>query len=79
MALVVGRYEGLFTRRSHISEVTSEGKQTFISPYNKGHKLFIIPKLHTQQNIFKTNLTFYSICVVVYVDGCHGGTWQRDT
>jgi hypothetical protein len=29
-----------------------EGKQTFISPYNKGYKLFIIPKLHTQQNIF---------------------------
>jgi hypothetical protein len=34
--------------------MTSEGKQTFISPYNKGHKLFIIPKLHTQQqNILK--------------------------
>jgi hypothetical protein len=48
--------------------MTSEGKQTFISPYNKGHKLFIIPKLHTQQqNIFF--LTNYSICVVVYVDG----------
>jgi hypothetical protein len=55
MALVVGRYEG---------------KQTFISPYNKGHTLFIIPKLHTQQQtIFKTNLTFYSICIVIYVDG----------
>ena len=53
MALVGGRYEGLFTRRSHISKnMTSEGKQSFISPYNKGHTLFIIPKLHTQQNIF---------------------------
>ena len=32
---------------------TYEGKQSFISTYNKGHKLFIIPKLHTQQqNIF---------------------------
>jgi hypothetical protein len=29
--------------------MTSAGKQTFISPYNKGRKLFIIPKLHTQQ------------------------------
>jgi hypothetical protein len=38
MAFVVGTYEG---------------KQSFISTYNKGHKLFIIPKLHTQQqNIF---------------------------
>jgi hypothetical protein len=45
-ALVVGTYEGLLTRRSHI---TSEGKQSFISPYNKGHELFIISKLHTQQ------------------------------
>jgi len=26
---------------------SGEGKQSFISPYNKGHKLFIIPKLHT--------------------------------
>ena len=54
------------------------------------HKLFIIPKLHTQQhNIFQTNLTLYSICVVVYIDGysslCtsyggrHGGTRQWDT
>jgi hypothetical protein len=33
--------------------MTSEGKQSFISPYNNGHKLFIIPKLHTQQqNMF---------------------------
>jgi len=32
--------------------MTPEGKQSFISPYNKGHKLFIIPKFHTQQNIF---------------------------
>ena len=46
MALVIGRYEGLFTLRSLRA---SSGKQTFISPYNKGHKLFIIPKLHTQQ------------------------------
>ena len=29
--------------------ITSEGKQSFISPYNKGHTLFIISKLHTQQ------------------------------
>jgi hypothetical protein len=29
MALVVGRYEALFAL---------EGKQTFISPYNKDHK-----------------------------------------
>jgi hypothetical protein len=29
------------------------GKQSFISPYNNGHKLLIIPKLHTQQqNMF---------------------------
>jgi hypothetical protein len=28
--------------------MTSAGKQTFISPYNKGRKLFIIPKLHTK-------------------------------
>ena len=48
IALVVGRYEGLFTRRSHISR-----GRNFISPYNKGHKLFIIPKLNTQQTIFK--------------------------
>ena len=33
-------------------EEVSEGKQSFIFPY-KGHELFIIPKLHTQQqNIF---------------------------
>ena len=49
--------------------MTSEGKQSYISSYNKGHKLFIIPKLHTQQNILKTNLTFNSIYGVVYVDG----------
>jgi hypothetical protein len=50
MALVVGRYEGLFTRKCfHIPDkeeisliieasinMTSSGKQTFISPYNKG-------------------------------------------
>ena len=60
--------------------MTSEGEQRFISSYNKGHKLFIIPKLHTQQNIFfYTNLTFHSICVVVYVDGYHGSMWQQDT
>ena len=29
--------------------LTFEGKQIFISPYNKGHTLFIVPKLHTQQ------------------------------
>jgi hypothetical protein len=44
---------------------------SFVYPqksYYKGHKLFIIPKLHTQQKtFFKTNLTFYSICVVVYI------------
>ena len=50
IALDVGRYEGKFTRTRN---KTSEGKQSFISPYNKGHQLFIIPKLHTQhQNIF---------------------------
>jgi hypothetical protein len=43
MVLVVGGYEGLFTL---------EGEQSFISPYNKGHKLFIIPKLHTQTKHF---------------------------
>ena len=46
MALVVGRYECLFTRKSHISRGQS-----------------------TQSIFIKTNLTFYSICVVVYVDG----------
>jgi hypothetical protein len=30
-----------------LRNMTSEGKQS-----NNGHKLFIIPKLHTQQNIF---------------------------
>ena len=30
-----------------------DGKQPFISPYNKGHKLFIIPNLHTQQQHIK--------------------------
>ena len=40
MALVVGRYEGLFTRRSHFSRGLA-------------------------------GITFYSICVVVYVGGCH--------
>ena len=66
MALVVARYEGLFSGKN----MTSEGKHSFIYPYHKGHELFIIPKLHTQQqSIFLTNLTFYSICVVVYVDG----------
>jgi hypothetical protein len=72
MALVLGRYEGLFTLRSHISpgrivylkksyfsrakpkrNMTSEGKQSFISPYNKGLKLFIIPKLHTTKHFVK--------------------------
>ena len=28
--------------------MTSEGKQSF-PPYDKGYELFIIPKLHTQQ------------------------------
>ena len=42
-----------FSRAKPQWNMTSEGKQSFISPYNKGHKLFIIPKLHTQQqNIF---------------------------
>ena len=35
--------------------MTSEGKQTFISPYNIDHKLFIIPKLHNQQYKFFLN------------------------
>ena len=46
MALVVGRYEGLFKPERNM---TSEGKQSFLYSYNKGHKSFIIPKLHTQQ------------------------------
>jgi hypothetical protein len=37
MALVVGIYEALLTLR----------KQTFISPYNKGHKCIIFPILRT--------------------------------
>ena len=32
-----------------VLKMISEDKQSFISPYNKGHKLFVIPKLHTQQ------------------------------
>ena len=73
VALVVRRYESclpeevIFLEGEARENVTYEGNQNFISPYNKGHTLFIIPKLHTQQqNIF---LIFYSICVVVYVDG----------
>ena len=47
MAFVVRRYEALFTLRSQFSRalpsrnMTSSGKQTFISPYNKGHKCLI--------------------------------------
>ena len=59
MALVIGRYECLFTRKSHIlfvypkksyfsrakpsRNMTSEGKQS-----NKGHKLFINERLVTR-------------------------------
>ena len=46
--------------------MTSEGKQSFISPYNKGHKLFIIPKLHTQQNIF-FKLIYHFIHVYLFM------------
>jgi hypothetical protein len=48
--------------------MTSEGKQSFISSYNKGHNVY---RNYTQNNktFLKTNLTFYSICVVVYVNG----------
>ena len=48
MALVVGRYKDLFTRKSHISR----GQST-----------------HNNKTFFLINLTFYSIRVVVYVDG----------
>jgi hypothetical protein len=47
MAFVVRRYEALFTLISQFSRalpsrnMTSSGKQTFISPYNKGHKCII--------------------------------------
>jgi hypothetical protein len=43
----------VYAKKSYFSRnMTSEGKQSFTSPYNKGHELFIIPKLHTQQNFF---------------------------
>ena len=45
--------EDIFLEGEARRNMTSEGKQTLISPYNKGHKLFTISKLHTQQqNIF---------------------------
>jgi diadenosine tetraphosphate (Ap4A) HIT family hydrolase len=63
--------------------MTSQGKQSFISPYNKGHTLFILPKLHTQQTFFKLissrnmtsegNQTFISpynkghTCILLYI------------
>jgi len=73
MAIVVGRYEGLYTRGSHISRgrrfvypkksyfsrakpernMTSEGKQTFISAYNKGHKMVYYTEItHTTTKHF---------------------------
>ena len=48
----------VYPKKSYFSRVkpdrnmTFKGKQSFIYPYNKGHKLFIIPKLHTQQQNF---------------------------
>ena len=36
-----------FPKAKHERNMTSEGKQSFIYRYNKGHALFIIPKLHT--------------------------------
>jgi nicotinamide riboside transporter PnuC len=50
MTLVVGRYEGLFTWKSHFSRA----KHTHT----------------TTKYFFKAKkIMFYSICVVVYVDG----------
>jgi len=40
--------EVVFLEAKPERNMTSEGKQSFIYSY-KGHKLFIIPRLHTQQ------------------------------
>ena len=75
MTLVVGRYEGFFTRRSRISRGRSPREIWLL----RVKKVSYIPtraiNCSLYQNythnktFFKTNLTFYSIRVVVFVDG----------
>jgi hypothetical protein len=76
MALVAGRYQGLFARRSDISHGQSP-REIWLLRVNKASYLPTTRAIHnvyrnyTQNNktFLKTNLTFYSICVVVYVNG----------
>ena len=75
MTLVVGRYEGLFTRRSRISRGRSPReiwllrvKKASYIPTRAINCLLYQNYTHNK-TFFKTNLTFYSIRVVVFVDG----------
>jgi hypothetical protein len=57
MAFVVGIYEGLVNKASYIATTRAI------------NCLLYRNYTHNNKTFFKTNLTFYSICVVVYVDG----------
>jgi hypothetical protein len=75
MALVVGRYAGLLTQ-SDISRGRSPreiwllrvNKSSYI-PTTRAINCLLYRNYTHNKTFFKTNLTFYSICVVVYVDG----------
>ena len=67
MALDVGRYEDLFTWRSHI--YLRVNKASYLPTTRAINCLLYRNYTLDNKTFFKTNLTFYSICVVVYVDG----------
>ena len=70
MALNVGRYEGTFTRTSNISRgLLRVNKASYLPTTRAIHCLLYRNYTHNNKAFFLTNLTFYSIRVVVYVDG----------
>ena len=76
MAPVGGRYEGLLTRRSHISLGRSPreigllrvNKASYL-PTTRTINCLLYRNYTHNKTFFKTNLTFNSIYGVVYVDG----------
>ena len=62
MALDVGKYEGLFTRRSHIS--LRVNKASYL-PTTRAINCLLYRNYTHNKTFFETNLTCYSICVVV--------------
>ena len=80
MAPLVGRYEGLLTRRSHISR-GRRPREIWLMRVNKalylprtGSMHCLLNRKYTHYNetfFFYTNLKFYSICEGLFTRRCH--------